>query len=54
MLFWEQEDAVTVISAKSMKDDVAVGKITDVVVGKNSYPGKIQAMGKLDALYLQL
>ena len=47
LVFWEDEDAVTVVPAKSVKDDVVVGGTREVAVGKNTYTGKIQAVGKL-------
>ena len=49
-MYWVDEDAVTVVLAKTLKD-VVVGQTRQVTVGKNAYTGKIVAMGKLDYNY---
>lgn len=46
MVYWDDEDAVSVVSAKSVKDAV-VGETREISIKKKSYKGKVQAMGKL-------
>ena len=48
-MYWLDEDRVTVMPAKSMKDPV-VGETREIAVRKESYKGKIQAMGKFQQL----
>ena len=49
MVYWHDEDAVSVVPAKSV-NDAAVGESRDITIKKNIYTGKIQAMGKLQQL----
>ena len=43
LVYWQDEDAVSVVSERTVKDP-KVGKIRYIVIKNKSYEGKVEAM----------
>ena len=46
LVFWEQEDSVSVVPSARVKGDLIVGEECEVIIQQKAYCGRVTATGK--------